>query len=381
MRYVWAVWLANILAISLAGCGAPWLFGDDAAARILGVEGTRVFLEAVRYAEAYPESSLWVLDLETGDVQRVQEPVLQSWLQASGDYYVTEVLRDDYEHSDVVAGRISTGERVTICERDRSQSEVGYVDGHFVEGNRAVVGVENGVLIYDLATFSEVRRMELPETVRDMLAFRQGRIFAVGWEGSSDWEGWEELFLIDIDSGEVLRLPDAPRDGELYTPYHQVHLADEWLVMDQTVRLEESGEYGTFWGSLFDESVIRDEILGFHIPTQTWEVLTECEPYDPDNMWAFESYLLGGDATQAVVERVSYFPGVLRLEAIDLATRERSLLLERTGRILQVAYEHASPCLHTDQLYWIDGNTNMLVIYDPQTGREEHIATIDPVLE
>ena len=316
-------------------------------------------------------------------MQHLLGPSAHGGWEVAGDYYVTEEFSDDYETGSVVAGRFSTGAQVTICQRQRSESGWDFVDGYFVEGDRAVVGVENGVLIYDLATFSEVRRIELPETVQDLLAFRAGRIFGAGWEDSW-WEGrggWEELYLIDADSGEVLQLPDAPRDGELYTPYRDIHLTSEWAVMDQTVELEESDESGGIWARFFDEPVVRDEVLGYHIPTQSWEVLTQYEPCDPDDMSAFESWIVRGDETHVLVRRVSYFPGVLRLEAIDLATGEPRLLIEWSGRTVELGHAHISPCLVDNRLYWIDGNTNELVVHDLETGQEQRIPTIDPVSE
>lgn len=374
--------LAGLTVVGLVGCGMPWLFGDSTTPGILGVEDNKVLLHVDEFVKGYLDQvSVWRLDLETGEMQHLLGPSAHGGWEVAGDYYVTEEFSDDYQTGSVVAGRFSTGAQVTICEHDYSSAGPDFVDGYFVEGERAVVGLENGVLIYDLATFSEVRRIELPETVQDLLAFRHGRIFAGGWEDSW-WEGrggWEELYLIDSESGAVLRLPDAPRDGELYTPYREIHLTNEWAVMDQTVELED--ESGGFWARFFNEPVVRDEVLGYHIPTHSWEVLTQYEPYDPDDASAFESWIVGGDETQVLVRGMSYFPGMLRLEAIDLATGEARLLIEWSGRALDLAYAHVSPCLVDDRLYWIDANTNELVVHDLATGEEQRIATIAPAAE
>jgi len=371
--------LAGFMVVGLVGCGTPWLSGDSTTPLILGVEDNEVLLEVIDYVQGYfDQASLWRLDLETGEMQHLLGPSPYGELEVAGDYYVTEEFSDDYQMGNVVAVRFSTGVQVTICERHYSESGPDFVYGYFVEDERAVVGVENAVLIYDLATFSEIRRIELPETVLDIRALCQGKIFATGWENG---DGGEALCLIDADSGEVLQLPDAPRDGELCTPYRQIHLTSEWVVIDQTIELEESDDAGGIWARLFDTPVIRDEVLGYHIPTQSWEVLTQYEPYDPDDASAFESYVAGGDETQVLVERTAYFPGMLRLEAIDLTTGEPRLLIEWSGRVLEVGYSHISPTLVDDRLYWIDGNTNELVVHDLETGQERYIPTIAPAAE
>jgi hypothetical protein len=74
---------------------------------------------------------------------------------------------------------------------------------------------------------------------------------------------------------------------------------------------------------------------------------------------------------------------VLRLDAINLATGEPRLLIERSGSLLELelGWAHISPCLRDNRLYWIDGNTNELVVHDPETGQEQRIPTIDPPSE
>jgi hypothetical protein len=371
--------LACVTVVGLVGCGMPWLFGDSTTPLILSVENGEVLLDVEEFVKGYfDQASLWRLDLETGELQHLLGPSPYGRWEAAGDYYVTEELTDDYQTGSVVAGRFSTGAQVTICERHYSEFGPDFVYGYFVEGERAVVGVEGGVLIYDLATFSEMRRIELPEVIRDIRALCQGRVFATG---SEDGYGGEALYLIDVDSGEVVQLADAPREGELCMPSRNIHLTSEWVITDQTVELEETDDSGGIWARLFDKPVVRDEVLGYHIPTQRWEVLAQYEPYDPDDTSAFESYVAGGEETQVLVERTAYFPGRLRLEAIDLTTGEPRLLIEGSGGTAELAYAHISPALVDDRLYWIDGNTNELVIHDLETGEEQRIATIAPAAE
>jgi hypothetical protein len=218
----------------------------------------------------------------------------------------------------------------------------------------------------------------LPDTVLELRAFRQGRIFATGWDGT---EGREELYLIDADLAEVLQLPDVPRDGGLATSYREMHLTSEWVVVDQNVELEESDDAGGLWAAFFDRPVVRDEVIGYHIPTGSWEVLAQYEPYDVYDTSALESHVAGGDETQVLVKRTSYSPGVLSLEAIDLAAGEARPLVGWSGGTAELALAHTSLWLAGNRLHWIDGNTNELVVRDLEAGQERRIPTVDPISE
>ena len=374
--------LACLMAICVTGCEMPWLYGDSTAPIILGIEDDEALLQVQEFKQGdFTRTSAWRLDLKTGDMQELLEPPISARWAVAGDFFVMEDVTAAYETEGFVVGRFSTGDQATISDRTDAPAGTHFVDGYGIDGERAVVGVENGVLVYDLATFSEVRRIEVPEKVQEIRAFRHGRIFAAGWEdsGNFEWNGWEELYLVDSATGEVTLLPDAPRDGELYSVYRNVHLTDEWLVMDQSVVVGDSTDTGS-WAWLKSDPVIRDEILAYNIASGDWKVLYQSESYDPDTLGSFETGLIGGDETRVLARSMSLLPGALRLEAIDLDTGDSSLLTETTGRYLKIALEYGSPYLVNERLYWIDLTTNELVIRDLGTGQEQRIPTIEPPL-
>ncbi|MCH8968031.1 MAG: hypothetical protein IIA66_02805, partial [Planctomycetes bacterium] len=137
----------------LSGCGGT--FDETGSTSIVGVDEDHVFS---RHFETYSgwevlPSSLWSVDIDSGQTRRIQDATIQAGPQAGGDFYVTELKRGDGTRGRLVGVQISTGRRMVIHERDLNWG-TSFDTQHLLDGDRVLLLVGAELILYDLVAGS-----------------------------------------------------------------------------------------------------------------------------------------------------------------------------------------------------------------------------------
>lgn len=341
-----ATWMLGVLAglATLAAGGCVFQFGDSSLLSLLHVAGSRAYF--AHYEEwsgfAELESTLWEIDLNTGDSAPLAAAAVRYDTQATDDYVAAEVPTSDNEGSRIVATRISDGKQIVVLERDVPLG--GRYDRVFVlVDDRIVALTAAGVLVYDLDAEEVERTIAVADPLVELLA------------ASDEWalvtrdnvHSGDQL-LISLTTEDVVTVPDiaAGRTGLFF---------DAALVGD----------------SLFAASVPADDsaernntVEALHIPTLTWETLADYGDAGTSVLFPESVFVRGANSDYVLVEHIDR-SSVARVELIDRETGTRQEVgwaaTAFGGAVLH-------PQLGGDLVHWLDDADRELVTYDITTG-------------
>ena len=346
--------IARILitfACGLSGCGGT--FEETGSTSIVGIDEDHVLIEHFQEYSGWEvlPSSLWSMDIDSGQTRRIQNATIQAGPQAGGDYYVTELKRGDGTRGRLVGVQISTGRRMVIHERDLNWG-TSFDTQHLLDGDRVLLLAGAELILYDLVTGSVTKTIELPETTTDLLALGEDQaVIRLGDDAAE-----ELVAVVNLGNGEILEFPPAP--GNRQPLYLDTQLSHDWLVVSRFEKI--------------DEQTWRNDVLAFHIPTLEWHVLAQSETFE----FLTPSFLLpvalvfvtGIGESHVLVENDKYdlFGGYSRIELIELATKTRKTIFEMPQSIL-ASSGFLSPALRGNEVFWINPLLNALHVYNIQT--------------
>ncbi|MEW6251983.1 MAG: hypothetical protein AB1716_15180 [Planctomycetota bacterium] len=254
-RLVCLGWAVIGLALLPGGC--PGNADSESALRLLDVNSGQAVLQyynAWNGWETLP-SSIWLADLAEGTTRRVEPALVQYGLQAAGDFYIAERPADDGARSRVVAGQFSTGDEWTVVTRDEALGGR-YFPAAALDGERVVVRVPAGLLIYGLSSRTARQTVPLTEPAVELLAAK-GSQALVSFSSS-----YTAYALVNLADGELTELPDA---AEGYTPrYANAFVSDSELIAPAFVPE--------------GETTVRQAVLRLDLATSTWETLFDYGP-------------------------------------------------------------------------------------------------------
>ncbi len=352
-RLSWS--LVGLMCVLTVGCDALDELAESGEvdyrdAGLIGVDDSHVFYEYFTTSGRecndwgwcdYP-SSLWAFDLATGQSKRIQKSKPRLNAQAAGDYFVSEEERTGR----VVGGRISTGERTTIVERNPHLDFWG--EQHMLDGERVAVLTAGRLSLFDLPAQAATWTFNLPLEYTRLLAFKSNQVVVANeFEDCGD----ASLALINTTDDEMLEIPAPPGGIRWVWGGCEIHLSQTWLALNGCVRIG-ANRY-------------REAILAFHIPTESWQVLGEygrlyLDGYFPD--WSLR--LLGGDETHVFVEIDHYVETENFIKMIELSSGDAEVICDVSEMWI------GDNILHNRHLYWIDDYaTGELAILDLDSGR------------
>jgi len=338
----WRCATCMVSMVFVTGAGCPGIeYGEDCGLYLVGADESHVFYEYFEEMadwELIARSSLWSLDLATGESRRVQEPTLQWGLQAQGDYYITMQQSDVEDMGQIVAVQISTGKSVTINERLRYYWP--YYSAPILDETRVLILAESGLMLYDLVTEAVTKTIEVPEDTNQLIDFKGNQAVIRC--------SYKSVILVDLETGGLTDIPSPPSD--LSPAYSNILISDTWLVTNDY-------EFGDLISPVPHQSIIL-----FHIPTQSWSKLAEY-----DNMgglfYAAVVYPTGIDDQHVVAYRYDMMQfGSQYIELLDIQTGDRQVIYEGES------YYTLSPIMCENQVYSVDTSTCSLAVYDIAAG-------------
>ncbi len=333
----------------LSGCGG--IFDETGSTSIVGVDEDQVFFQHFNTYSGWEvlPSSLWSMDLDSGQTRRIQDATIQAGPQAGGDYYVTELKRGDGTRGRLVGVQISTGRRMVIHERDLNWG-TSFETQHLLNRDRVLFLGGEELILYDLVTGSITATIELPEGTSDLLAFGEDQAAIRLGDNAAD----EHAAVVNLDNGEILEFPPAPGNAQPF--YLDTHLSHDWLVVSRFEQI--------------DEQKSRNDILAFHIPTREWRVLAQSDTFefDPASFSFLGSFVTGISESDVLVEHTNYdlLDGYSQLELIELETGIGAMIFEMPQSILTFS-GFLSPALRGNEVFWNNPLLNALHVYNIQT--------------
>ena len=306
-------------------------------------------------------STVWQVDTAAGAAEKIGTARPRYDLQAAGDYYVAEYSTDS--GSAVMAVQISTGEEITILERDVTLG--GRYDRVFVlDGTDAIVLTDDGLLVYDLEERTS-RAISLDADLSRVLAAGDGyALVERGYVYSGD------NLLVDLATGDAAEVPALPEGREAY--FGDAVIADGTLVTS-----------GRRYSGLNE---IGLDIFELNIDSGTWSSLVYYAHDSTDGV-TFQSgtakqarlgiaatrlaYVRGASDAHVLVEFVDTWQQT-RLDLLDRTTGELTAVAQRTG----ILTEQYCGLLHDGRVYWIDEAESKLIIHDIASG-EEDVVTLN----
>lgn len=325
---------------NLGGCPVFW---DEGADFLVGVNGTKAYIEqydAWSGFETLP-SRVWEFDLTTGERREVVTARVQYDTQAVGDYVVAERPTDDDQGSRIVAFQISTGDTVTIQERAVPLGGR-YYQVFVLEGQRVVALTDAGLLVYDLAARQIARQINVDPLPEEIYAV--GGAWALVSTGATTGTR-----LVNLETDEVVTVPAEP------TGWHALFF-DAALQGD--VLFTGAYEAGD------DITPTGNAVLALDIATLTWSTLVDYGAPSGTQAWSVTPSVCGADATRVVVA-VTPSVSSARLETVERASGQRTEIVRQTGLL-------ASPFLARlidGKVYWLDDWRGTLVTYDLAIGQ------------
>ena len=339
MQSKWVVSVVLAAAVTLSsGCGL--IEEDSTLLSFLGVVGDRAYFEYYNEYSGWVvlPSSIWEVDLTSGDTKKIAATGVRYDTQISDDFYVAERPTDDDKGSRIVAKRISTGEKTVVLERDVQLG--GRYDRVFVlVGNRVVALTDDGLLVYDLAANQVENEIDVAGSLVELLAASdEWALVTLNFPYSAD-----EL-LVNLSTGDVLTVP-AMANGQIGL-FFDAAFADDYM----------------FTASLPSDEAQTDTraVQALHIPTLTWSVLAD---YGESSSVAFAPATLvvtGADDTHVLAQHSVPFRQA-RLDLISRTSGERQEIDQSTG------FNVGPWCAHLceGRVYWIDDG---LVVHDLASG-------------
>ena len=222
MQSKWVVSVVLAAAVTLSsGCGL--IEEDSTLLSFLGVVGDRAYFEYYNEYSGWVvlPSSIWEVDLTSGDTKKIAATGVRYDTQISDDFYVAERPTDDDKGSRIVAKRISTGEKTVVLERDVQLG--GRYDRVFVlVGNRVVALTDDGLLVYDLAANQVENEIDVAGSLVELLAASdEWALVTLNFPYSAD-----EL-LVNLSTGDVLTVP-AMANGQIGL-FFDAAFADDYM--------------------------------------------------------------------------------------------------------------------------------------------------------
>ncbi|HNQ24837.1 MAG TPA: hypothetical protein PKK06_17285 [Phycisphaerae bacterium] len=362
------------VAMGLGGCG-PGEWEPDALATLVGVDGVHAFYQWQAYGQTEAISSLWMVDLSTGESRKLRDVAVWDYPLAAGDYFVFT----QYEEvepgvsTDVLYGaQISTGEEFVIWRTDPDQ----WIYSSFLDGTAVAILLDDSrLVVYDLPTRTVVRELDAPRDALGLSACSAGRaLFPL--ESDSD-PTCSRAVLLDTSTGELLEIPPARPDEALPEPgsipegenyaWEWFGLSPTWVVTAQTTYLYDD-----------DAGEMRQGVWAYNLLAQTWKHVADSEGLDMTGLLPHGglAYVGGVSDTHVLVEYLST-AGLRvkgRLELIELDTGDVTVVNRYTWSMSALGSMGAQ--LHGRRVYWIEWNDKLpdtLVIWDMDTQQRREV--------
>jgi hypothetical protein len=314
-------------------------------------------------------SSLWSVNMTTGELRQIQLPVWQSRLQVDGDFYVTNEVSDDEMSGHIVAVRMSTRARTTIMEWS-------YDDGAwsgpmpFVADGRVAVVAPDGLLIYDLEISEIIQTINVPESAMGLLGFDGDKVLMrIGCDSSDACDepySVVSLALIDVvtENRQDIPIPPGPSG---YT----LHVIDASLTEGQlaiTFVADPPNDHQPYLTAVrvFDRTMME------------WQTIESGSaligplgmiPYalGPTQAGVNEQYVL------SYTEELAPLKAEAHIDLVNIESGESRTLVRRTG---PVALLGGSPCgiLGENKVAWGDPIDKSLTVYDIATGQRQTVS-------
>ena len=343
LRYGFGVLLCSAMC---SGCGQGLSDSDDVT--IVGVDGDRVFYRYFVPSSSFDTvpSSLWELDLATEKSRRFLEATRQISPQIAGDYYVTELVREEGTVGRVVVGKIGVSRRRVIHER-ALQPHVSTPTNHLAGGDFAAVLIGGDLLVTEVSDPDSQRTIALPACVRRLIALDDTRAFLICEPRSSSSEEVANLVMIDLVTEEVTEFPPAPGSGQ--PSYLDAHLSDSHLVVGRVN--SESGEDRI------------NQILSLDLTTGTWRVVADLGPFELASGAVSPVIVKGLEGNDILVERFRFHPlqSEWSLRIIDLESGASETIVQRSGTFHLIPKGGA---LSGGRVIWYEPVLEMIAVRD-----------------
>lgn len=343
-----------VLAPALAALGGcPISTEDGPTTQLLGIAGNQAYFEHYEEWSGFVTlpSTIWELDLDSGEAEQIQTARVQYDLQVAGDYYVAERPTDDNLGSRIVAVQISTGDEIIVLERD-VQLGGRYGRAFALCATRVVAITDDGLLVYDLQTRQVEQTIDVDDELVEIYAASDEWALVVHDAAYSDNE-----LLVNLQTGEVEPIPELPDE------YHGLFFEAAF------------GADSMFTASFREDGAGEARAVHtLHIPTMTWEMLVDYGESAAPWYATPLTYVRGADETHVLAEYIDRLRET-RIELIEIGSGE-SVLIDRTEGLWGPQY---CPQLHANRVYWTDETLGVLVIYDVSTAQRETVPL--PVLD
>lgn len=334
------------------GGGCPGIFEDEPSLRLTDVSNGHAVLQYyTRYSgfETLP-STVWDVDLDSAQTQKVRNARRRFDLQVSGDFYVAEVPDDDdLDGSLVVGGRFSAKREFTVARRNVRLSGR-YDRAVALDGSRAVVRTAGGLLVYDLAAESAQNTVEVTDPVAVIHAVGGDHALVVRGSVHSG-----EVVLVNLSSSAINIPPTVP-DG-LEPNYFDAVIRDG-VVYTGAIRFDSH------------PAPTQAAIVRFDIEQSAWSVLAVFELDE-------QSFVSGGVTVDDVSDEY------VLAHSLDYATQLDLILIDRrTGECSAIPNPALIPVgcsrvIRGGTIYWVESTTNQrnsdwsLTAYDIAAGTKK----------
>lgn len=333
---------AGMAMLWLGGCFLP---GTGSSLFLLHASDDAAYFEYYEQWSGFDvlPSTVWKVDLATGEATRVADAGVRYDTQANDAYYAFEEPIDNNQRSRIVATRISTGHEIVVAERD-VQLGGKYYRVFSLLDDRVVALTDNGVLVYDLSAEQVDRTIAVAGNLRELLAANEEWALV----SRNDVTSTTHL-LVNLTTDEVVTIPEMTNGHGLF---FDAAIADD----------------GLFTGSFANEDtpVTTHTIQAFHIPTQTWSTLTNFGTSNSNAIPPVSVLVKGANATHVLAEYSH--DGVASAEWIDRATGDSQQLISVANPFGGATVR---PQLQGDNVCWLSEGASaetVLVTCDPATG-------------
>jgi hypothetical protein len=357
--------LCGLVLILVSGC-APVQRDNTDVLYLAGVDGGNAFYRHFERweGEEWTRSSLWSVNLQSGQCRRITEARRFQGLVAEGNYYVFDKYDSPPNAGERLWGvQISTEEEFEILT---GASGLGHYGSYGLVGTRLVVLDGAELVHYDMAERAVVDAFPVPVGTWYLLDMHEDLVLLQGVEEGYEFpteggfqsedelpDSW--LALLDLTDGTVTQIP--PYSDSWSFPPIDAKMATGWVVTSgPSMDTEEKSDY---------------VVWGYNISSGDWKVLAEYESDAAGPLLLGMSLLnlvTGVNEDYALVERVTLGLSWDRavVELIDLESGERSEIGDVRGEML--IFTSLRTILTEDKAYWIDPMNRELVIHDLATG-------------
>ena len=371
LRHKTVAAVAGLVLVTVAGCDiGDW--EDPPAVTLIGVDGERAFYQYFELGNSYEYSSpstVWVVDLATGDSRKLHELATGGSAAAWGDHYIF----DEFEETDpegwmgaaLYARQISTDERFEVFGSDEY---LNYMPSILSEERVALLTPENVLLIYDLPERSVVQELEPAEDTLGLVDFDGDRVLIA----YGDVYSGGEARIIDLSTQETVDIPQWPGAsedaGDVWEEdfFCWTRLSGAW-VTGFTMAIDESGFEGT-------------DIWAYCLDTSTWTKVATYEGLDIGESLPITGGMadvVGMNDTHVLTYYLS-LSGLLRFniryDLIELESGATTVITEDSYGLSD--RDPGTPVLEGREVYWIDGERMQLHIMNIDA-QEERVIPLD----